>query len=65
MGDYVRTRLSASLSHPAGSVEVFISNPGNTQGDTFAYGNPFSFSRVRQVTPQRPRTIGVELSAAF
>ena len=65
MGDYVRARLSATLNSRIGSIEMFVSNPGNTLGDTFAYGNPFSFSRVRQVTPQRPRTLGIAISAAF
>jgi len=44
---------------------VFVTNPADGSGNTFAYGNPFTFGQVRQVTPQRPRTIGVRLAAAF
>ncbi|THD61558.1 TonB-dependent receptor [Phenylobacterium sp.] len=44
---------------------LFVSNPADTAGDTFAYGNPFTFGQVRQVTPQRPRTVGVRLATAF
>jgi outer membrane receptor protein involved in Fe transport len=44
---------------------LFVSNPTNASGNTFAYGNPFTFGQVRQVTPQRPRTAGVRLSANF
>jgi outer membrane receptor protein involved in Fe transport len=44
---------------------LFVTNPANSSGNTFAYGNPFTFGKVRQVTPQRPRTIGLRLGAAF
>ncbi|HEY8004556.1 MAG TPA: TonB-dependent receptor, partial [Phenylobacterium sp.] len=44
---------------------LFVTNPANSSSNTFAYGNPFTFGQVRQVTPQRPRTIGLRLSTAF
>jgi iron complex outermembrane receptor protein len=44
---------------------AFVTNPTNASSNTFAYGNPFTFGQVHQVTPQRPRTIGVRLGAAF
>ena len=56
IAELVRRRVSAGL---------FITNPGNASGNTFAYGNPFTFGQVRQVTPQRPRTVGVRLAASF
>jgi iron complex outermembrane recepter protein len=65
MGHYVRARLSAEVASDHWRVTAFISNPFDDAGDTFAYGNPFSFGLVRQVTPQRPRTVGVRLAAAF
>lgn len=65
MGGYVRARLTAELATDAWSAALFVSNPANDDSDTFAYGNPFSFRGVRQVTPQRPRTIGVRLAANF
>ena len=65
MGGYVRAKLSVGVQGRRTGVELFISNPANAYSDTFAYGNPFSFSQVRQVTPQRPRTIGMTLSTAF
>ena len=64
-GAFVEARLSAEIAAQRWSVGVFVTNPTNDQGDTFAYGNPFTFGKVRQVTPQRPRTIGVRLGAAF
>jgi len=65
MGGYVRARLTAELAAHAWSAALFVSNPANDDSDTFAYGNPFSFRDVRQVTPQRPRTIGLRLAANF
>jgi outer membrane receptor protein involved in Fe transport len=65
MDNYFRARLSAEIANDTWRFTAFISNPFNSDSDTFAYGNPFSFGKVRQVTPQRPRTIGVRLGAAF
>ena len=65
MGGYVTGKLSVQLKGPDWRVAAFLSNPSNTQGDTFAYGNPFSFGQVRQVTPQRPRTFSLLLSRTF
>jgi iron complex outermembrane receptor protein len=64
-GAFVEARLSAEIAAQRWSAGVFVTNPTDDQGDTFAYGNPFTFGRVRQVTPQRPRTIGMRLAAAF
>nr|WP_249778280.1 TonB-dependent receptor [Phenylobacterium glaciei] len=65
MGGYIASKLSVQLKGPDWRVAAFVSNPNNTQGDTFAYGNPFSFGQVRQVTPQRPRTLSLLLSRTF
>ena len=65
MGRYLRARVSAEIGTANWQATAFVNNPLNDTGDTFAYGNPFSFGQVRQVTPQRPRTIGVRLSATF
>jgi iron complex outermembrane receptor protein len=65
MGGYMTTKVSAQLSAGRWRAAAFISNLANAEGDTFAYGNPFSFGQVRQVTPQRPRTLALLLSATF
>lgn len=65
MGDYLRATLSAEVAARTWSAALFVTNPTNDAGDTFAYGNPFSFGEVRQVTPQRPRTVSLRLAAAF
>jgi len=70
MGEYAETRLSAQVAARDWSATLFVLNPVNSAGDTFSYGNPFTFTRtegqpVRQSTPQRPRTIGLRLSAHY
>ena len=65
MGGYVTGRLSAELETRNWSVTLAVTNPANANSDTFAYGNPFSFGQVRQVTPLRPRTWSLDFGHAF
>lgn len=65
MGEYARTRLSAEVAGRSWTASLFLTNPTGARGDTFAYGNPFSFGQVRQTTPQRPRTVGLRLAANY
>ncbi|ATC33204.1 TonB-dependent receptor [Caulobacter vibrioides] len=65
MGGYYTGRLSAQVLTGGWRAALFVSNPWNSSSDTFAYGNPFSFGQVRQVTPQRPRTWSLSLTADF
>jgi len=65
MGGYSRAKLIAELSTSRWNAQVYITNPTNEAGDTFAFGNPFSFSQGQQATPMRPRTIGVSVSSNF
>jgi outer membrane receptor protein involved in Fe transport len=69
MGGYARTKLSAEVAGRTWdvpvSLQVFVLNPLNDFSDTFAFGNPFNPSQLRQITPQRPRTVGVTLSATL
>ncbi len=65
MGGYVLARLSAQVVSRRWRLAAFVSNPTNEAGNTFSYGNPFNFQQVREVTPQRPRSIRLLLSADF
>ncbi len=65
MSGYIAGKVWSQYRTPRWSLAAFVSNPTNAQSDTFAYGNPFSFGQVRQVTPQRPRTVTVELTTGF
>jgi iron complex outermembrane receptor protein len=64
---YTRAKLSAEITNGPLSVQAFVINPLNDLSDTFAFGNPFTINqdKVRQVTPQRPRTIGVTIARAL
>jgi outer membrane receptor protein involved in Fe transport len=62
MGNYVTGRLSGGIEARAWRLTAFIDNPANSAGDTFAFGDPFSLGQVRQVTPLRPRTVGLTLA---
>ena len=57
--------MSAAIVARRWSLTAFVLNPADATGDTFAYGNPFTFGHVRQVTPLRPRTVGLRLAAGF
>jgi outer membrane receptor protein involved in Fe transport len=65
MGDYVTGRLAASLDARRWRVTLAVDNPGATRGDTFAFGNPFTLSTTRQVTPLRPRTATLTVRVAY
>jgi iron complex outermembrane receptor protein len=65
MGDYTRTRLTAGADAGAWRIAAFVDNPLGVTGDTFAYGNPFTLRHTRQVTPQPPRTAGLQLTRSF
>lgn len=65
MGGYVTGRLGAQVTSGPWRVALAVTNPANASSDTFAYGNPFSFGQVRQVTPLRPRTWNLDISRAF
>ncbi|MGR4864041.1 TonB-dependent receptor [Caulobacter sp. LARHSG274] len=65
MGGYVTGRMSARLESPRWNLTLAVTNPANESSDTFAYGNPFSFGQVRQVTPLRPRTWTIDILRTF
>ena len=58
MGDYTTLRLSAGVSARGWRAGIYVDNPANGSGDTFGYGNPFSFRTTAQRTPQQPLTVG-------
>jgi iron complex outermembrane receptor protein len=65
MGGYVRTKLLLEMRRKSMGFQVFLTNPTNAFSDTFAFGNPFNPTQARQITPQRPTTLGVTLFAAY
>jgi len=65
MGGYVRSKLMLELRRRRLGAQFFVTNPVNAFDDTFAFGNPFNPSLTPQITPQRPRTFGITLFAAY
>ncbi len=68
-GGFARTRLSAEVfgavrGKPV-AMQVYVLNPFDSFSDTFAFGNPFNPAQIRQITPQRPITVGVTLAASI
>ena len=62
MGNYVTARLAAGLEFSRWRLTVYVDNPANAVGDTFAFGDPFTQGKVQQSTPLRPRTVGLTLA---
>lgn len=65
MGAYWTSDLAAGVAFSTWSLSARIDNLPGRRGDTFAYGNPFLIGRVDVTTPQRPRTLSVQLSRSF
>lgn len=64
-GDYVTGALGGRLDFGSYGLSLDIDNVADTRGNTFAFGNPFGLIKGDQVTPLRPRTIRLGLSARF
>ena len=65
MGNYQIMSVRFGLTTEAWQAVLFAENLTNDRGNTFAFGNPFSIPFESQVTPPRPRTIGVSLTYAM
>lgn len=65
MGDYGTGRLAATLAAERWRMTLAVENPADSQGDTFAYGNPFTLRTTHQITPLRPRTISLTVRVAY
>lgn len=65
MGDYLDGRLAGSLVTDRWVLTLAVTNPANSRGDTFAYGNPFTLKLAPQITPQRPVTAEIVFRASF
>ncbi|HWF76008.1 MAG TPA: TonB-dependent receptor [Caulobacteraceae bacterium] len=65
MGDYATGRASAQLIDRDWTLSLFLRAPLTGLGDTFAYGNPFSFRDFPQTTPQRPTSVTLEVRRDF
>jgi outer membrane receptor protein involved in Fe transport len=62
MGGYHLTNLRLGIRRGEWQAVLFVDNLANEQKNTFAFGNPFDFATTHQITPPRPRTIGIDLN---
>jgi outer membrane receptor protein involved in Fe transport len=65
MGEYLGLRGVASLTTPGWTLSATLDNPLNSHANSFSFGNPFLITRDQIVTPPRPRTLSLRLSARF
>lgn len=65
MGGYANGRVAATLADDRWRLTLAMENPADAQGNTFAYGNPFSLRDQRQLTPLRPTTVTLGLAVAY
>ncbi len=62
MGGYHITNLRLGLARGPWQLIAFADNIANERKNTFAFGNPFDFATASQITPPRPRTVGLTLT---
>lgn len=62
---YTSAKLLAEVSARGRGVQLYVTNPLDSSNDTFAFGNPFNPFQARQITPQRPITVGVTIFAGL
>lgn len=65
MGGYATARAAMRLRSDRLSIGLSVENLLDSSGDTFAYGNPFTLKLSRQATPQRPRSILIEITRRY
>jgi len=65
MGDYSNVNVRGSVSRGPWQATLYVRNLTDEQANVFAFGNPFSFGVIKQVTPLRPRTVGIEVSYSY
>ena len=65
MGEYLGLRGVASVEAGAWTLAATVDNPFGAHPNSFSFGNPFLITRDQIITPTRPRTIALRLSARF
>jgi outer membrane receptor protein involved in Fe transport len=65
MGGYAVLNLNASLERRSLRYNLRLENALGSDGNSFAYGNPFSLGMTAQTTPPRPRTVWIGLTRSF
>jgi outer membrane receptor protein involved in Fe transport len=65
MGDYSNVNARLSVAYGPLQATLYIRNLTDERANIYAYGNPFSFGLISQITPLRPRTVGIDVSYSY
>jgi outer membrane receptor protein involved in Fe transport len=65
MGDYGTLEFRIGVVRDPWQASLFLDNAFNDDGNTLAFGNPFLLGRIGQITPLRPRMIGLQIRRSF
>jgi iron complex outermembrane receptor protein len=65
MGNYGTAAATAFFTRGGLTIGARVDNLLDINGDTFAFGNPFSIRSARQYTPLRPRTITLSVARSW
>lgn len=64
-GNYAVADAALRLERGRFALSLNLDNLDNAHGNTFAFGNPFTLDDRRQMTPLRPRTLRLGISARY
>lgn len=65
MGNYTTASAAVFFTRGGFTLSGRIDNLFDIQGDTFAFGNPFSIATGSQYTPLRPRTFALSIARSW
>ncbi|WP_262692824.1 TonB-dependent receptor [Kordiimonas aestuarii] len=65
MGQYGILNARVVISHERWRAGLYGQNLTDTRANTFSYGNSFTLGKSDQITPPRPRTLGIFLEYVF
>lgn len=65
MGNYAVVDSGIALSRGAWKGSIGVTNLLDGRGDSFSFGNPFTFRLIGQQTPVRPRAVSIRIERRF
>ena len=64
-GGFLDGELGGRIDFRRFAVSLDVTNVADVRGNRFSFGNPFTVTDARQVTPLRPRTVRVDFDVGF
>jgi outer membrane receptor protein involved in Fe transport len=65
MGDYGTTSFRIGVVREPWQASLFVDNAFDDHANSLAFGNPFLLGRIGQITPLRPRMVGLQMRRSF